>query len=63
MKVFLMIRLVAVAWAAIMLTSIDLVSIRSQGDVEIENSGKETYSNVLWAGLSSFLTEGVIKVK
>ena len=63
MKLFLAIRIVAVAWAAIMLSSIDLVAIQSQGKVEIESSGKELYTNVLWAGLSSFLTEGALKLK
>jgi len=62
-KIFLIVRLSALAWSAAMLTAIDSVGIISQGDVELDNSAKQVYSNILWAAFSSFLTEAVIKKK
>ena len=58
---FLLVRLIAVVWAGGMLTAIDSIGVLSQGQVELDTSAKQTYSNVLWAGLSSFLTESVVK--
>lgn len=60
-RFFLIIRLVALVWAAGMLTAIDSVGIQSKGNVELDKSAKQVYSNVLWATFSSFITEVAIK--
>jgi len=58
----LVVRILAVAWSAGMLTAVDSVGVITQGQVELEAS-RQIYSNILWAAFSSLLTEVAIKKK
>ena len=51
------IRLVAFVYSLIMLAAIESVGIFSQGNVELEHDSRDVYATVLFATLTSFITE------
>ena len=61
-RLFLLVRLFAVAWSMAMLTAVDSVGVITQGQVELESS-RTIYNNILWAAFSSLLTEAAVKKK
>jgi len=56
-------RLFLIIWSALMISSIDSVAIRSEGQVELESTGKDAYSKVLTVAVGSFLGDAAFKLK
>jgi len=46
-----------------MISSIDSVAIRSEGQVELESTGKDAYSKILTVAVGSFLGDAAFKLK
>ena len=55
------IRLIAFLYSAIMLTAIESVGIFTQGQVELEHDRRDVYATILFASLSSYVTEKFIE--
>ena len=63
MNVINKIRLFLIVWSALMISAIESVGIRTEGQVELENSSKNAYAQVLLLTTSSFLADAAWQLK
>lgn len=55
-------RLALILWCMVMISSIESVGIRTEGQVELESTSKDTYAKVLALSVSSFLGDAALRV-
>jgi hypothetical protein len=60
---FQIVRLLLIVWSMIMISAIESVAIRTEGQVELENTNSEAYARVLAFAVSSFLGDAAFRVK
>ena len=46
-----------------MISAIESVAIRTEGQVELENTGRDAYAKVLTLAVGSFLGDAAFKIK
>lgn len=55
-------RLAIIFWCMVMISSIESIGIRTEGQVELESTNKETYAKVLTLAVGPFLGDAAFKV-
>jgi hypothetical protein len=63
MAYFNIVRLLLIIWSMVMISAIESVAIRTEGQVELENTNSEAYARVLAFAVSSFLGDAAFKMK
>jgi hypothetical protein len=60
---FNIVRLFIIIWAALMISAVESVAIRTEGQVELDNASRDSYSKVLILAVGSFLGDAAFKLK
>ena len=60
---FNIVRLLLIVWSMIMISAIESVAIRTEGQVELENTNSEAYARVLTLAVGSFLGDAAFRMK
>ena len=60
---FNIVRLFLIIWSALMISAIESVAIRTEGQVELESTGRDAYAKVLILAVGSFLGDAAFKIK
>ena len=60
---FNIVRLFLIIWSALMISAIESVAIRTEGQVELESTGRDAYAKVLTLAVGSFLGDAAFKIK
>jgi hypothetical protein len=59
---FNIVRLLLIIWSIVMISAIESVAIRTEGQVELENTNSEAYARVLTLAVGSFLGDAAFKI-
>ena len=59
---FNIVRLLLIIWSMVMISAIESVAIRTEGQVELENTNSEAYARVLTLAVGSFLGDAAFKI-
>ena len=60
---FNIVRFFLIVWSALMISAVESVAIRTEGQVEIDNSSRDAYAKVLVLAVGSFLGDAAFKLK
>ena len=60
---FNIVRLFLIIWSALMISAVESVAIRTEGQVELESTSRDAYSKVLILAVGSFLGDVAFKLK
>lgn len=60
---FNIVRLFIIIWAALMISAVESVAIRTEGQVELESTSRNAYAKVLILAVGSFLGDATYKFK
>jgi acyl-coenzyme A synthetase/AMP-(fatty) acid ligase len=60
---FNIVRLFIIIWAALMISAVESVAIRTEGQVELESASRDAYAKVLVLAVGSFLGDAAFKLK
>jgi hypothetical protein len=60
---FNIVRLFIIIWAALMISAVESVAIRTEGQVELESTNRDAYTKVLILAVGSFLGDAAFKLK
>ena len=60
---FNIVRMFIIIWAALMISAVESVAIRTEGQVELESTSRDAYAKVLILAVGSFLGDAAFKLK
>jgi len=60
---FNIVRLFLIVWSAVMISAVESVAIRTEGQVELESTNRDAYAKVLILAVGSFLGDAAFKLK
>ena len=60
---FNIVRLFLIIWSAVMISAVDSVAIKTEGQVELDNASRDAYTKVLVVAVGSFLGDVAFKLK
>jgi len=60
---FNIVRLFLIVWSACMISAVESVAIRTEGQVELESTSRDAYAKVLILAVGSFLGDAAFKIK
>ena len=60
---FNIVRLFLIVWSALMISAVESVAIRTEGQVELDNASRDAYTKVLVLAVGSFLGDVAFKLK
>ncbi len=60
---FNIVRLFIIIWAALMISAVESVAIKTEGQVELESTSRDAYAKVLILAVGSFLGDAAFKLK
>ena len=60
---FNVVRLFIIIWAAFMISAVESVAIKTEGQVELESASRDSYAKVLVFAVGSFLGDAAFKLK
>ena len=60
---FNIVRLFIIIWAAFMISAVESVAIKTEGQVELETTSRDAYAKVLVLAVGSFLGYAAFKLK
>jgi len=60
---FNIVRLFIIIWAAFMISAVESVAIKTDGQVELESTSRDAYAKVLVLAVGSFLGDAAFKLK
>ena len=60
---FNIVRLFIIIWAALMISAVESVAIRTEGQVELESTSRDAYAKLLVLAVGSFLGDAAFKLK
>ena len=60
---FHLVRLFLIIWSALMISAVESVAIRTEGQVELESTSRDAYAKVLVLAVGSFLGDAAFKLK
>ena len=60
---FNIVRLFIIIWAALMISAVESVAIRTEGQVELESTSRDAYAKMLVLAVGSFLGDAAFKLK
>ena len=60
---FHIVRLCLIIWSMAMISAVESVAIRTEGQVELESTSRDAYAKVLALSVPSFLGDAAYKMK
>ena len=60
---FNIVRLFIIIWAAFMISAVESVAIKTEGQVELDTTSRDAYAKVLILAVGSFLGVAAFKLK
>ena len=60
---FHLVRLFLIVWSAFMISAVESVGIRTEGQVELESTSKDAYAQVLTLAVGSFLGDAAFHLR
>ena len=60
---FNIVRLFIILWAAFMISAVESVAIRTEGQVELESTSRDAYAKVLTLAVGSFLGDAAFTLR
>ena len=60
---FHIVRLILILWSMAMISAVESVAIRTEGQVELESTSRDAYAKVLALSVTSFLGDAAYKMK
>jgi len=60
---FNIVRLFIIIWAALMISAVESVAIKTEGQVELESTSRDAYAKVLVLAVGSFLGDAAFKLR
>jgi hypothetical protein len=60
---FNIVRLFIIIWAAFMISAVESVAIRTEGQVELESTSRDAYAKVLTLAVGSFLGDAAFNLR
>lgn len=60
---FNIVRLFLIVWSAVMISAVESVAIRTEGQVELESTNRDAYAKVLTLAVGSFLGDAAFKLR
>ena len=60
---FNIVRLFIIIWAAFMISAVESVAIKTEGQVELESTSRDAYAKVLTLAVGSFLGDAAFKLR
>ena len=60
---FNIVRLFIIIWSAFMISAVESVAIKTEGQVELETTSRDAYAKVLVLAVGSFLGDAAFKPK
>ena len=60
---FNVVRLFLIIWSALMISAVESVAVRTEGQVELESTNRDAYAKVLILAVGSFLGDAAFKFK
>ena len=60
---FHIVRLILIVWSMAMISAVESVAIRTEGQVELESTSRDAYAKVLALSVTSFLGDAAYKMK
>ena len=60
---FHIVRLCLIVWSMAMISAVESVAIRTEGQVELESTSRDAYAKVLALSVTSFLGDAAYKMK
>jgi hypothetical protein len=60
---FNIVRLFIIIWAAFMISAVESVAIKTEGQVELESTSRDAYAKVLVLAVGSFLGDAAFKLR
>ena len=60
---FNIVRLFLIIWSALMISAVESVAIKTEGQVELESTSRDAYTKVLVLAVGSFLGDAAFKLR
>jgi len=60
---FNIVRLFLIVWSALMISAVESVAIRTEGQVELESTSRDVYAKVLVLAVGSFLGDAAFHLR
>jgi hypothetical protein len=60
---FNVVRLFIIIWAALMISAVESVAIKTEGQVELESTSRDVYAKVLTLAVGSFLGDAAFHLR
>ena len=63
MLYFNIVRLILIMWSMAMISAVESVAIRTEGQVELESTSRDAYAKVLTLAVGSFLGDAMYRMR
>lgn len=63
MLYFNLVRLILIVWCMVMISAVESVAIRTEGQVELESTSRDSYAKVLAIAVGSFLGDAAYNMR
>jgi hypothetical protein len=60
---FNLVRLILIVWCMVMISAVESVAIRTEGQVELDSASRDTYAKVLTLAVGSFLGDAMYRMR
>jgi len=60
---FNLVRLILIVWCMLMISLVESVAIRTEGQVELDSASRDTYAKVLTLAVGSFLGDAMYRMR
>jgi hypothetical protein len=60
---FNLVRLILIMWSMAMISAVESVAIRTEGQVELESTSRDAYAKVLTLAVGSFLGDAMYRMR
>ena len=60
---FNLVRLILIVWAMAMISAVESVAIRTEGQVELDSTSRDAYAKVLTLAVGSFLGDAMYRMR
>jgi hypothetical protein len=60
---FNLVRLILILWSMAMISAVESVAIRTEGQVELDSTSRDAYAKVLTLAVGSFLGDAMYRMR
>ena len=60
---FNIVRLILIVWSMAMISAVESVAIRTEGQVELDSTSRDAYAKVLTLAVGSFLGDAMYRMR